>query len=215
MIELRDEEKKKRIMSAAPRSNRSEILSDYEMTIKAPNVKMIEPKILIRPGIAVTRDAWGEELPEEESEMCHDDLLEVKPASLKLSMAYQKSRQNRKMPPLFRQILQQHDFEKTFDTKLEVKTRVQKKVQEVEELKAQGLSVKEIELENEGGSAILEFLKDHERKINEKAAVTAVIDANEARLQEYREKVYGKPGQFMDSKVLLAQKVPCLERASR
>ena len=88
MIELRDEEKKKRIMSAAPRSNRTEILSDYEMTIKAPNVKMIEPKILIRPGIAVTRDAWGEELPEEESEMCHDDLLEVKPASLKLSMAY-------------------------------------------------------------------------------------------------------------------------------
>ena len=63
--------------------------------------------------------------------------------------------------------------------------------------------MKEIEMENEGGSAILEFLKEHERKTNEKAAVTAVIEANEARLQEYRDKVYGKPGQFMDAKVLL------------
>ena len=48
-------------------------------------------------------------------------------------------------------------------------------MQEVDALKAQGLSVKEIEMENEGGSAVLEYLKEHDRKMSEKKAVNKVI----------------------------------------
>ena len=84
------------------------------------------------------------------------------------------------MPSLFKQILKQQRFSKDFDTKLEIQTRVQKKVKEVEELKAQGLSEKEIEDENEGGSAILQFLKEHKYKTREKEALSAIIQGFEA-----------------------------------
>ena len=45
---------------------------------------------------------------------------------------------------------------------LEVRARVQKKLDEVEALKATGLSEREIQQEAEGGSAILNFLKEHD-----------------------------------------------------
>ena len=71
-------------------------------------------------------------------------------------------------------------------------------MQEVEVLKAQGLSVKEIEMENEGASAILEYLKEHERKLSEKKAVNKVIKENESKIQEVHDLVYGVPGKFYD-----------------
>ena len=86
---------------------------------------------------------------------------------------------------------------------LEVRARVQKKLDEVEALKAAGLSEREIQQEAEGGSAILNFLKEHDRKTKEKAKVKRVIDKTEEGLRQIHQEVYGPPGNFMDCKVLL------------
>ena len=97
---------------------------------------------------------------------------------------------------------------------LEVRTRVQKKLDEVEALKAGGLSEREIQQEAEGGSAILDFLKEHDRKTKEKAKVKRVIEKTEEGLQQVHEDIYGPPGQFIDCKVLLKQSIPYLDRSA-
>ena len=86
------------------------------------------------------------------------------------------------MPPLYQQILKQKSFQKGFDTKLEIETRVAKKVAEIDKLKASGLSLSEMRMESEGASAIIDFLKEYDRKQNEKAAMGKVIDKTERRL---------------------------------
>ena len=58
-------------------------------------------------------------------------------------------------------------------------------------------------MENEGGSDVLAYLKEHDRKQSEKKAVNKVIKDNEAKLQDVRDQIYGKPGKFYDQKVLL------------
>ena len=67
-------------------------------------------------------------------------------------------------------------------------------------------------MEREGGSATLDFLKEHERKIKEKADINKVIDRNERRLKAVKDEIYGVAGSFMDQKVLLGKKVPILEQ---
>ena len=67
-------------------------------------------------------------------------------------------------------------------------------------------------MEGEGGSATLDFLKEHERKIKEKADINKVIDRNEKRLKAVKDEIYGVAGSFMDQKVLLGKKVPILEQ---
>ena len=173
MLMQRDLDKKKRLQSAMQQKyTRNEIIStDKLLTQTAIEQKLKQGS---KPGIAqsVVRD-------QSETEIGREDLKDVYPTPLNLSMEYQQKRMSRPMPALFQHILKQQRFEKDYDTKLEIKSRIQKKMQEVDALKAQGLSVKEIEMENEGASAILEYLKEHERKLSEKKAVNKVIKENE------------------------------------
>ena len=57
-------------------------------------------------------------------------------------------------------------YQKAFDTKLETDARIRKKTAVIDDLKAQGLTMKEIQAE--GGAETLKFLKEHSRKIKEK-----------------------------------------------
>ena len=79
------------------------------------------------------------------------------------------------MPPLFKQILKQQHKSAAYENMLEVRARVQKKVDEVNALKASGLTEREIEQETVGGSANLDFLKEHDRKMKEKANIRREI----------------------------------------
>ena len=102
---------------------------------------------------------------------------------------------NRTMPKLYKQILNQGQFSKEYDAKLELNTRVQKQLDEVEALKAQGLSLKEIGTESkEGGGTVLDFLKEHDRKQREKSEVKKVIRYNESKVDEMHRELYGEPG---------------------
>ena len=102
------------------------------------------------------------------------------------------------MPALFDQILKQPRFEPDFDAKLELNARVSKKLDQVEALKARGLSLKEIQMEAEGGSAILQFLKDHDMKQKQKAAVQKVIDRNQDKINKIHDELYGVQPKFME-----------------
>lgn len=128
-------------------------------------------------------------------------------------MTQQVRRMNKEIPPLFGQILKQPKFDQKFDTQLEVNARVKKKTQQIDALKASGLTLKEIQQEAEGGSAIIDFLKEHDRKTKEKAAVQKVIDKNERKLQLEQDEINGKLGiNFMQQKVLLqGTKAPVLD----
>ena len=142
------------------------------------------------------------------------DLIQCQPERLPLSMAQQVRRMNKEIPPLFGQILKQPKFDQKFDTQLEINARVKKKTQQIDALKASGLTLKEIQQEAEGGSAIIDFLKDHDRKTKEKAAVQRVIDKNERKLKHEQDEVNGNLDMnYMQQKVLLqGTKAPVLDR---
>lgn len=88
---------------------------------------------------------------------------------------------SRKMPALYNQILDQQNFVKTYDTQLEVDTRVKRKMAEIAALQAKGLSLTEMQIGPGSNEAkeTLEFLKEHNRKIKEKSDLKRLISKNE------------------------------------
>ena len=78
--------------------------------------------------------------------------------------------------------------------------------------------MKEIQAEAEGASAIIDFLKEHDRKTAEKALVQKAIDRNEKRLKDAEDEIYGRNvgKDYMEMRTLLeGVQVPQLDRMTQ